>query len=73
MELRRGPTDRSAAVEQAAERRHERSAERVLDQRRRDERRYSDQPRLFNAELDAKRQPGKPGRENDDVAKSPWR
>src|SRR5260370_22507610 len=58
----------AATIEHMPERRYQRRAERVLDQRRRNERCDADQPCLFNAEFHAKCKPDKSGGENQDVS-----
>src|SRR5215217_1456253 len=58
----------AARIENPSDRRHERGAERILDQGRRDERRNADQPRLFDAKFHAERKPAKSGGENENVS-----
>src|SRR5258708_32112454 len=58
----------AATIQHMPDRRYECCTKRVLDQRRRHERRYADQPRLVNAEPHAKCQPGESSTENEDVS-----
>ena len=58
----------AARIENPPDCRHECRTERILDQRRRDERRDADQPRLFDAEFHAERKPTESRGENQDVS-----
>src|SRR5689334_17337139 len=64
----RRATGSTTRVENPPERGQQCRAERVLDQRCRDERRDADQPRLFDAELLAECKPAKSGGENEKVS-----